>query len=66
MQLLQKNIIFVSVKYILLITEPGNQPDTKRPVNNSEAFCSVTRTRLNKHSMGRYYINYNNIQTKLR
>ncbi|XP_071962628.1 decapping and exoribonuclease protein-like [Antedon mediterranea] len=27
------------------------EPNTNVPVNNSEAYCSVVRTRLNKHSM---------------
>ncbi|XP_046579126.1 decapping and exoribonuclease protein-like [Haliotis rubra] len=29
----------------------GGSPDTSVPVNNNEGFCSVVRTRLNKHSL---------------
>ncbi|XP_050393444.2 decapping and exoribonuclease protein isoform X1 [Patella vulgata] len=29
----------------------GGKPDTSRPVNNNEGFCSVVRSRLNKNSL---------------
>jgi len=35
----------------------GGIPDTKKPVNNNEAFVTVVRTTLNKHSLGKWWLN---------
>ncbi|KAL5017823.1 hypothetical protein ScPMuIL_003545 [Solemya velum] len=35
----------------LTADKPGGIPDTKPPVNNNEAFCTVVRSRLNSHSL---------------
>ena len=39
--------------FIQFSDSPDGQPDTDKPVNNKEAFCSVVRGRLEEHSLGK-------------
>ena len=43
-----------TAKYVLSISDsPTGTPDTKSPYNNCEAFCTVVRSRLKDHSLGK-------------